>query len=182
MSKEGKEIKGRGGITARGGFQWIKAVNDKATDETTAHMSMFFPRDNPGFYALGESAKECLSSWIDQGWYRASSGPSFLGKGHGFSYGEVGDGWEKPDYDAEETRAKERERDRYGKYRQPEDWDSVHVRHGQDELDSDDGDVRMRDEDHAEEDLEDSVIVERASNGEMPLPKPRGNTGVEKRP
>lgn len=186
-AKDAKDTKGSADRQTRGGFQWIKAINNKATDETTAHMAMFIPRDNPGFYALGESAKACVTSWVDQGWYRASNGPSFLGKGHGVTYGEVGDGWEKPDYDAEETRAKERERDRYGRYANPDaeleanlarDWDSVHVRRGQDGLDSDDDEVRMRDDEQGDEDLENSVIVEKASNGEMPLPKPRGNTGV----
>lgn len=55
-------------------LKWIKSINDKAKDETTAHMSMFFPKENPGFYSLGEAAKEIIASWIDQGWYHSSHG------------------------------------------------------------------------------------------------------------
>jgi hypothetical protein len=172
-----------------GSFQWTKVVNDKASDETDAHVTMFLPRDNPGFYALGELAKDRVTSWIDQGWYQTSNGPSFLGKSHGVNYGEVGDGWEKPDYDTEEIRAKERERDRYGNYPHHDvdiegnlgkDWDSLDAQHGHHDggyASDDDNDVRMR-EDGEAEDLENSVIVDRASKGEVPLPKSRGDTGI----
>ncbi len=175
VTRDGKEVR-----TDGGGFRWAKAVNDKASDETTAHMSMFFPRDNPGFYALGEKAKECLTSWIDQGWYQASHGLTFLGKDHGVTFGEVGDGWEKPDYDTEEVRAKERERDRYGAAYPADadlakDWDSV-AKYGED---SDvENDVRMRDDGHDDEDLADSVIVDKAAQGDVPLPRSRGDTGL----
>ena len=54
------------------GLQWHKAVNDKSTDETLAHMAMFFPQDNPGFYNLGERAKDVVLSWVDSGWAEAS--------------------------------------------------------------------------------------------------------------
>lgn len=55
-------------------LKWIKSVNEKAKDETTAHVSMFFPKENPGFYALGEEAKGLIFSWVDEGWYHSSSG------------------------------------------------------------------------------------------------------------
>ncbi|EEH21175.2 hypothetical protein PABG_03406 [Paracoccidioides brasiliensis Pb03] len=62
------------------GIQWIKAINDKATDETKAHMSMFSPRENPSFYDLAQQASELLVRWIDRGWYlnasRTSGGSS----------------------------------------------------------------------------------------------------------
>lgn len=49
-------------------------VNEKAADETVAHMSLFFPRDNPQYYALAERAKELLVEWVDRGWYEGSEG------------------------------------------------------------------------------------------------------------
>ncbi|KIW33803.1 uncharacterized protein PV07_00625 [Cladophialophora immunda] len=186
--KEGKEA----ARDETGGFRWIKAVNDKASDETTAHVSMFIPRDNPGFYALGEHAKEYIARWVDQGWYRASNGPTFLKpEPSRVGLGESPDGgWVKPD--ADEIRARERARDRYGNaYKHPDanadvdpegnlgkDWDSLDLHRGKDGVDDllDDEDLRMRDED---EELEGSVIVEKkAANGEVPLPKSRSNTGV----
>ncbi|KIY03730.1 uncharacterized protein Z520_00421 [Fonsecaea multimorphosa CBS 102226] len=185
--KEGKE--GTREETANG-FKWIKAVNDKASDETTAHVSMFIPRDNPGFYALGEHAKECIAGWVDPGWYRASNGPTFLRpEPNRVGLGESPDGgWVKPD--ADEIRARERAKDRYGNaYKDPDadadvggnlgkDWDSLEVRPGKDGVDDllDGEDLRMREED---EELEGSVIVEKmAANGEVPLPKSRSNTGL----
>jgi hypothetical protein len=82
------------------GMRWIEAVNDKAKDEIAAHCSMFTPRDNPGFYALGEKAKTFIVESIDQAWYegsekKAEMEPSPLGEGSA----ALGDGeaWEKPE-------------------------------------------------------------------------------------
>ncbi|RVX74217.1 hypothetical protein B0A52_02049 [Exophiala mesophila] len=166
-----------------GGMQWIKATNDKAKDETTGHVSMFFPRDNPGFYALGDKAKEKLASWVDQGWYQSSEGPSHETKDEGATLGEIGDGWEKPDYADAEVKAKERERDQtgystgfYEENFMPNDWEGVESQRRDDRDLTEDG-FRMRDDD-GDEDLEDSVIVEKAADGQVPLPKPRNNTGL----
>ena len=65
--------KGKGKI--RGGGDWWEAsVNEKARDETVAHMSMFYPKDNPGYFVMAERAKEVLAGWVDQGWYAGSEG------------------------------------------------------------------------------------------------------------
>ncbi len=39
-------------------------------------------------------------------------------------------------------------------------------------------DVRMRDDGHDDEDLADSVIVDKAAQGDVPLPRSRGDTGL----
>ncbi|KAJ9602949.1 hypothetical protein H2200_012729 [Cladophialophora chaetospira] len=185
VSRDRPQIKEGADKSKASGFKWIKAVNEKAGDETSAHMSMFVPRENPGFYALGERAKECIISWIDQGWYRGSNGPTFLKADPNIGLGESpGSGWIKPD--ADEIRAQERAKERYGNsFKHPEsnvegflgkDWDRVDVHHGKDGIDDflDDENVKMRDEE-----LDDSVIIEkRAAEGEIPLPKPRSNTGA----
>jgi len=114
---------------------------------------MFFPRDNPGFYTLGEGAKEVVTSWIDDGWYQSSEAKRD-GKGSGMTLGEIGD---------EDVRSKERERSVEA------DWE------GLDGTNDIDDDVKMTDEvlDAVEnkENMEGSVIVDKASKGEIPLPQ-----------
>ena len=51
-----------------------KMVNAKAGDEMTAHMTMFHPRENPGYYGMGDRAKEVLVGWVDEAWYEGSEG------------------------------------------------------------------------------------------------------------
>ena len=53
-----------------------KAVNDKATTETLAHMSMFVPQENPGYYSMADKAKELIVSWIDESWYDDAEAPT----------------------------------------------------------------------------------------------------------
>jgi hypothetical protein len=137
------------------GMRWYKAVNDKAGDETWAHMSMFYPRDNPGFYSLGERAKETITGWIDRGWYESSEDRND-GTDGGMTLGEVGEGWEKPDHESEDIKAKERQKS------VSLDWEGLD---GVKDLDDDD-DVKMRDElldqpnDESKEKLGDSIIVD----------------------
>ncbi|TAQ84168.1 hypothetical protein B7494_g7513 [Chlorociboria aeruginascens] len=57
---------------AKGYF--YEAINDAATDETWAHMSMFYPKDNPGYYSMSEKAKELIVEWGDNEWYKDSTG------------------------------------------------------------------------------------------------------------
>ncbi|KAF2710250.1 hypothetical protein K504DRAFT_405260 [Pleomassaria siparia CBS 279.74] len=55
---------------------FVPSVNDKSTAETLAHMSMFEPRNNPGYYGMSEHAKETIIEWTENTeWYRESEGP-----------------------------------------------------------------------------------------------------------
>jgi hypothetical protein len=54
---------------------FIPAVNDKGTAETWAHMNMFEPKNNPGYYTLSETAKEKIIEWAENDWYEDSEGP-----------------------------------------------------------------------------------------------------------
>ncbi|MCJ1474767.1 hypothetical protein MMC13_003427 [Lambiella insularis] len=63
-------------------------VNDKAADETVAHMSMFTPREYPGYYRLSERAKKLIVGWVDRAWYEGSEGTDeasgeYYGEGEG---------------------------------------------------------------------------------------------------
>lgn len=40
-----------------------EAINDAAGDETLAHISMFYPKDNPGYYTMAEEAKTLITEW-----------------------------------------------------------------------------------------------------------------------
>ncbi|RDW94777.1 hypothetical protein BP5796_00540 [Coleophoma crateriformis] len=51
-----------------------EAINDAAQDETSAHMTMFYPKDNPGYYALSEDAKRFIVEWTTNEWYESSTG------------------------------------------------------------------------------------------------------------
>jgi len=54
---------------------FIPAPNDKGTAETWAHMNMFEPKSNPGYYTLSETAKEKIIEWAETPWYEESEGP-----------------------------------------------------------------------------------------------------------
>ena len=51
-----------------------KTVNGKASDEMMAHMTMFYPRDNPRYYNMSDRAKELVAGWVDEAWYEGSEG------------------------------------------------------------------------------------------------------------
>ncbi|KAG9237741.1 hypothetical protein BJ875DRAFT_438167 [Amylocarpus encephaloides] len=51
---------------------WREAINDKAQDEAGAHMTMFFPKDNPGFDDLTQRARDLIVRWTRGEWYDSS--------------------------------------------------------------------------------------------------------------
>ena len=48
---------------------FVQSVNDKATAEVWAHMSMFKARDNPGYHHLIETARNLIVDWTQHAWY-----------------------------------------------------------------------------------------------------------------
>ncbi|KAH6849845.1 hypothetical protein B0I37DRAFT_427628 [Chaetomium sp. MPI-CAGE-AT-0009] len=52
---------------------WRQAVNDKATYEVWAHVSMFDPKENPGIDKLSKEARDMVASWFRNDWYESSS-------------------------------------------------------------------------------------------------------------
>ncbi|KAK7422416.1 hypothetical protein QQX98_001695 [Neonectria punicea] len=51
---------------------WREAVNDKASDETSAHVGMFTPRENPGYKTLSQDAAGFIAGWLQNDWYESS--------------------------------------------------------------------------------------------------------------
>ncbi|KAK8055942.1 hypothetical protein PG993_001169 [Apiospora rasikravindrae] len=52
---------------------WREAINDKATDEISAHMGMFEPKENSGYSQLSDDAKDIIVKWAKNEWYETSS-------------------------------------------------------------------------------------------------------------
>lgn len=141
------------GTTGAEGLVWIPTLNDKAADEISAHTSMFYPRDNPGFYGLGERGKESVVSWVlggGGGWYEGSEEAGKApkaGRGRGtWSGGKAGTGTGMG----------------MGSGGTSHEREHVWVR-SHDAVDSMDEDVRMRDGSVDAEDLEGSVLVDKAN-------------------
>ena len=44
---------------------FVRLVNDAATDEAGAHMYMFSPKHNPGYYYMGDQAKALIVQWAE---------------------------------------------------------------------------------------------------------------------
>ncbi|KAI9803168.1 MAG: hypothetical protein M1825_001959 [Sarcosagium campestre] len=92
--------------------RWEGMVNDATKDEIGAHLSMFFARDNPGYYALAERAKTLIVGWIGNDWYdsavsdprpdskagRADKEPDIVVVG-GETWEETPEDWAKGDED-----------------------------------------------------------------------------------
>jgi pimeloyl-ACP methyl ester carboxylesterase len=181
-----KDVGGGGGGSGRdtskssdsAGMVWQEAINDKAKDEITAHCSMFTPRDNPGFYALGEKAKSFVVDLVDGEWYASSSSGESQKKSTDHHHQGVaqqqeegkfelgdGEGWEKPDAEGEEDHDQDR-------------WEGLDGA-VEDEVrmtESYEGSKRQSLPGHGTygtgvetEDLEDSVIVDKAAHKEVPL-------------
>lgn len=58
--------------------RWLPALNTKAKDEVTAHMGMFNPRSNDGFYDLGLSVAGLVAGRIEaEGVHRNNADAGF---------------------------------------------------------------------------------------------------------
>lgn len=74
--------------SAQKGLRWTKAVNNRATDEVKAHISMFLPKDNPAFFDLAGEVCKTLVTSIDKGWYNSSTKPVERNDGNAQPAGE----------------------------------------------------------------------------------------------
>ncbi|PKY08770.1 hypothetical protein P168DRAFT_278327 [Aspergillus campestris IBT 28561] len=55
------------------GLGWVRAVNDNASDEVKAHISMFLPKQNPAFLDLVGDASKWLVKSVDKSWYSSAT-------------------------------------------------------------------------------------------------------------
>lgn len=134
------------------GMKWLEAVNDKAKDEISAHCAMFTPRDNPGFYALGEKAKTFVIESIDRAWYEASEKkPNHDNSQEGSAALGDGEGWEKAETEEQK-------------------WEGVDSTLDEDDVKMTESYEGLKKGGDGHEELEDSVIVDKAENGRLPLP------------
>ncbi|OJJ49828.1 hypothetical protein ASPZODRAFT_128365, partial [Penicilliopsis zonata CBS 506.65] len=72
---DGQETEGMDAerIVGPPGLQWIQALNNKASDEVKAHISMFIRSDNPGLSSLTRQTCEVIFKSIDKGWYSTAT-------------------------------------------------------------------------------------------------------------
>ena len=172
-------------------IKWYAAINTKARDEIKAHMGMFRPKENPGFYSLGQQARDTVVSWVDLVWYEASEEVSEEAAADaGKTHGEVGGGWEEPDYETDKIKTEIRQLSQPNHHNHQDPWsknqsslveqdpsgeDYLEIsRESKDDESNLDDEVRMRDEildvrdnpwtkaGKGDDDLESSVIVDRA--------------------
>lgn len=52
---------------------WMQTVNEKASEETWAHMGMFDPKENPGYDQMSKDATGLIAGWLQNNWYESSA-------------------------------------------------------------------------------------------------------------
>ena len=57
---------------------WHDAINDLAPDEVQAHMTMFFPKDNPGYHGMSEMGRDLIVKWTSNEWYETATGDTTM--------------------------------------------------------------------------------------------------------
>ncbi|EFY93354.1 hypothetical protein MAC_00592 [Metarhizium acridum CQMa 102] len=82
---------------------WIEAVNDEAGDETVAHMTMFEPKENPGYEKLTHDAAGLIAQWSRNDWYENSTETTTPERVQSAEVDEKGKGAEKEEEERETT-------------------------------------------------------------------------------
>jgi hypothetical protein len=74
--EEGEKVQQFAKDTSKSKGDWVKCVNEMATDELKAHTSMFTASKNPGYFAMLPLARDKVVDWVDEHWYEEADGPS----------------------------------------------------------------------------------------------------------
>jgi pimeloyl-ACP methyl ester carboxylesterase len=67
--KEGEKVQEFARDTSKSKGDWVRCLNNVATDELKAHTSMFAPGKNPGYYNMLPTARDRIVGWMDKSWY-----------------------------------------------------------------------------------------------------------------
>jgi len=73
--EEGEQVQEFAKDTSKEKGDWVKCVNEMATDELKAHTSMFTAAKNPGYFAMLPLARDKIVGWVDEVWYKGADGP-----------------------------------------------------------------------------------------------------------
>nr|OQO19904.1 hypothetical protein B0A51_11375 [Rachicladosporium sp. CCFEE 5018] len=74
MEQEGEDVREFAKDPTKRKGEWVKCINEMATDELKAHTSMFAAKRNPGYFAMLPLARDRVVSWVDEGWYGVAEG------------------------------------------------------------------------------------------------------------
>lgn len=80
-TQQGEKVQEFARDTSKSKGRWVKCVNEAASDEISAHMSIFLPRSNPNYHVMLPAARDQVVAWVDRAWYESSVQPGAAGRG-----------------------------------------------------------------------------------------------------
>ena len=69
---DGEQVEEYALDTSKNKGHWVKCVNEVASDEITAHRSVFSPQKNNNYHTMVPLARDLIAGWIDQEWYESA--------------------------------------------------------------------------------------------------------------
>nr|OQO27424.1 hypothetical protein B0A51_07875 [Rachicladosporium sp. CCFEE 5018] len=91
MEQEGEEVREFAKDPTKRKGEWVKCINEMATDELKAHTSMFAAKRNPGYFAMLPLARDRVVGWVDERWYGGAEGDGKMAMHESDDDGQGGD-------------------------------------------------------------------------------------------